>query len=157
MKSSLGTVLKKVLSRIPVPSGATYLIRKDTIEITTVAAVRAELGLPDNRDLLPLVWETFENKPLPAALAKLGEASGFNVVVDGRVVEQVRKVEVTTRFANVPVDTAVQVLADMAGMASVRLDNVLYVTTAENAARLAKERGPMKVAPRPSPPGGGGM
>src|SRR5205814_7400795 len=35
-------VLRKVLARIPVPSGATYIIRRDIIEITTGAFARAE-------------------------------------------------------------------------------------------------------------------
>ena len=32
MKATLGTVLKKILSRVGVPSGATYIIRRDQIE-----------------------------------------------------------------------------------------------------------------------------
>ena len=35
---------------------------------------------------------------------------------------------------NVPTDTAVRLLANMAGLSVARLDNVLYVTTRENAA-----------------------
>ncbi len=148
MKARLSTVLHKVLSRVPAPSGATFLIRKDTIEITTVAAVRAELGIAEDRPLLPLVWETFDKEALPDALNKLGDASGFNVVVDPRVADQVRKVDVSARLANVPVDTAVQLLADMAGVGSVRLDNVLYVTGKDNAQKLARERGPIKWIPQ---------
>jgi tetratricopeptide (TPR) repeat protein len=39
---SLDTVLRKILSRIPSTSGVTYLIRRDTIEITTGAYALAE-------------------------------------------------------------------------------------------------------------------
>jgi tetratricopeptide (TPR) repeat protein len=42
MNATLGTVLKKILSRIPAQSGATYLIRKDQIEITTGTFAAAE-------------------------------------------------------------------------------------------------------------------
>ena len=35
MKTTLSTVLKRILARIPAPSGATYIIRRDEIEITT--------------------------------------------------------------------------------------------------------------------------
>ncbi|HEY7311775.1 MAG TPA: hypothetical protein VH643_20600 [Gemmataceae bacterium] len=42
MHTTLSTVLRKVLSRIPVPSGATYLIRRDVIEITTGTFAGAE-------------------------------------------------------------------------------------------------------------------
>src|SRR5207253_1256560 len=33
MNTRLGRILKKILERVPVPSGATFLIRKDHIEI----------------------------------------------------------------------------------------------------------------------------
>src|SRR5262249_39782578 len=42
METSLGTVLKRILSRIPAPSGATYLIRRDVIEITPGQFATAE-------------------------------------------------------------------------------------------------------------------
>src|SRR5262249_6167860 len=35
METSLGTVLKRVLNRITTQSGATYIIRRDVIELTT--------------------------------------------------------------------------------------------------------------------------
>jgi tetratricopeptide (TPR) repeat protein len=42
MKATLATVLRKILSRVPVPSGATWIIRRDTIEITTGTFAAAE-------------------------------------------------------------------------------------------------------------------
>ena len=45
---TLDTVLRKILGRIKVQSGATYLIRKDCIEITTGQVFWAETG-PDPR------------------------------------------------------------------------------------------------------------
>jgi RNA polymerase sigma factor (sigma-70 family) len=50
MKATLDVILRKILSRIPCDSGATYLIRKDHIEITTGRFFWAETG-PDLRDL----------------------------------------------------------------------------------------------------------
>ena len=47
---------------------------------------------------------------------------------------------VTARLANVPVDTALRVLADMAGLKVVRMENVFYITSAENAEKLEKEK-----------------
>jgi RNA polymerase sigma factor (sigma-70 family) len=147
MKASLRTVLKKVLARVPVPSGAVYLIRKDHIEITTENALRAELGRslrsadesgkPADR-LPPLVWEDFRNVTLEKALADLAEATDSNVVLDPRAEEKPTKV--SARLANVPLDTAVGILADLAGLGVVRLDNVLYVTSRDNAKRLKADR-----------------
>jgi tetratricopeptide (TPR) repeat protein len=45
MNATLGTVLRKILNRVPVPSGATYIIRRDTIEITTGTFATAEKAL----------------------------------------------------------------------------------------------------------------
>jgi tetratricopeptide (TPR) repeat protein len=42
MHTTLSTVLRRILQRIPVPSGATYLIRRDVIEITTLTFAGAE-------------------------------------------------------------------------------------------------------------------
>jgi RNA polymerase sigma factor (sigma-70 family) len=135
---TMATTLRLVLDRLPVPS--TYVLRKDTIEITTVAAVRAELGVPSERPLLPLVWEEFDKVPLPAALRRLSLASGVNVVLDPRALSSDQaNVAVGAHLANVPVDTAVRILANMVDLQMVRLDNVLYVTTPKRAAQLLGE------------------
>jgi tetratricopeptide (TPR) repeat protein len=42
MHTTLSTILRKILRRVPAPSGATYLIRKDVIEITTGTFAGAE-------------------------------------------------------------------------------------------------------------------
>jgi tetratricopeptide (TPR) repeat protein len=42
MRATLGTVLRKVLARVPVGSGATWIIRRDVIEITTGTFASAE-------------------------------------------------------------------------------------------------------------------
>jgi hypothetical protein len=139
MKAPLQTVLKKILARVPAPSGATYLLRKDSVEITTCAAIRRELKIEKGAELLPLVWEHFGEDPLVEVLDTLAEASGYNVVLDARVRGKARGTLVTARLLNVPVDTAVRVVADMAGLAVFRQNNVFYVTTPENVARLQKE------------------
>ncbi len=121
------------------PGGATYLIRRDHIEITTVAAVRTELGIPKDRPLLSLVGDSLTNDPIAKGLGHLAQQSGFNIVIDPRIADKLQT-QATVEFDNVPVDTAVRLLANMAGMSMVRLDNVLYVTTADNAKHLREEQ-----------------
>jgi RNA polymerase sigma factor (sigma-70 family) len=150
MRTSLQHILKKVLARVPSPSGATFVIRKDHIEITTTQAIRTELGIAEDRPLLPLVYEEFEDKALPAALKALASASGMSVVLDGQAAPD-KGVKVTADFHNVPVDTAVRVLADMAELGMVRLDNVLYVTTREKAKQLQAEQKPVAATPKAAP------
>jgi RNA polymerase sigma factor (sigma-70 family) len=135
---SLDTVLRKILSRLRCPSGATYLIRPHVIQITTQAAVRAELGRDEER-LPPLVYAVFHGEPLTEALKVLSERAGWSLVVDGRVAEAA-STPVTASLANVPLDTAVALLSDMAGLDSAVVDNVCYVTCRENAARLRAQQ-----------------
>ncbi len=141
MKAPLGMVLAKVLARIPNESGTAVMIRKGTLEITTKKAIKAELGIAEHRPLLPLVYEDFEDKSLAAALRTLATASGYSVVLDRKAAGD-KAAKVTAGLHNVPVDTAVKVLADMADLGVVRLDNVFYVTSREKAARLQAEQPP---------------
>jgi RNA polymerase sigma factor (sigma-70 family) len=150
MRATLQHVLRKILTRLPADSGATFVIRKDHIQITTQKAIRKELGIPDDRALLPLVYEEFDDEPLPKALRKLADASGFSVVLDRQGVADDKFPRVAAHFHNVPVDTAVRVLADMADLGMVQLDNVLYLTSREKALRLKAEQMPAP-APKPMP------
>jgi hypothetical protein len=135
----LETVLRKVLSRIPSASGATYLIRRDTIEITTFAALRAEVwGASYPGPFLPLVHANFDKRPLEEALKQLAEQAEFNIVVDGRAAEEAKS-PVSARLDNTPLDTAVRLLANIAGLKTFQVDNVIYVTTAENATQLEEQ------------------
>ncbi len=153
----LDTVLRKVLSRVPVPSGATYLLRGDHVEITTNTFVVPEIwgNVPNSVPRLPLVWATLDKMPLEDALRDLAEQADFNVMLDHRAAEK-GKTPVTARLRNTPLDTAVRLLADQADLRSVHLDNVLYVTTRDNAAvldaRLKKEAGIDPVTGQPLNP-----
>ncbi len=139
LHTNFATILSVILSRLPADFEAVYLLRPDMIEITTMAALREELGIPDHRPVLPLVWDVFENTPVSKALESVTETTGYNVVVDSRVAEKTQA-KATVLFNNVPVDTAVRLLANMADLSMVRLDNVFYLTTAENAKRLHEEQ-----------------
>src|SRR5262249_13221339 len=93
MNTSLQTLLRRVLVRLPTEAEATYLIRKDSIEITTAAAVRRELGLSDG-PLPSLVYEVFEEKSLLDALKTVGDDTEVNVVIDPEAAKQIQAVKV---------------------------------------------------------------
>jgi hypothetical protein len=129
--------LRVILARIPVES--TFLVRRNGIEIMTVSAAGREIWGKDYQGpFLPLVQNTFEKQPLEKVLRELAEESEFNIVLDGRV-EDKAKVAVSGRFLNTPLDTAVRLLADMADLKPFLVDNVLYVTSKENAAALEEQ------------------
>ncbi|HEY7428926.1 MAG TPA: hypothetical protein VH682_32145 [Gemmataceae bacterium] len=141
----LDTILRKILSRVPVPSGTTYLVRSDRIEITTGTFQASEIWGKYGGPHLPLVNATLAKSPLEDAIKELAEQTEFNVVLDNRATDKA-KIPVSATLRNMPLDTALRLLADMADLRSVHLDNVLYVTTKENAAeleaRLEKEKTP---------------
>jgi hypothetical protein len=80
-----------------------------------------------------------EQRPLEQALKTLATRTGFTVVLDVRAGEK-GKTPVTAAFKNVPLDTAVRLLADMADLRSVLIDNTLYVTSPENADRMIADQ-----------------
>jgi hypothetical protein len=123
----LETVLRKVLARVASPSGATYTIRRDRVEITTNQAQQQEFwpNAPDGMEpYFPLVHATFEKTPLDEALKDLSERSDVSIVLDVKAAEKAKPV-VTAHLANTPLDTAVQLLAEMSDLRSVALGKTL--------------------------------
>jgi hypothetical protein len=221
LKGKLRHVLEKLLKKVNNPSGASFLVRADHIEITTVYAVRREVGVvpvykPKQSDLekqtkvgridlrliplvekfagktslketlellaeysiapeaaapggrglggfdpmlrlpaapedagtlLPLVFKNFSSVELTTVLASLADDSGFNVVIDSRFKD--KKDKINARLINVPVDTALRVVAELVGLSVVRMDNVFYLTSRERARSMAKEKAATASGERP--------
>lgn len=135
--ASLDRLLRKVLSRVK-SSGTTYVIRGDIIEITTVQALRKEILRDSDRPLLPLVNVRFDQCPLREALEELARQAGVSVLLDG---DAGAAAVITANLINLPLDTAVQMLANMANLRTVQRDNALYLTTELKAGTLREELG----------------
>jgi hypothetical protein len=135
--------LQRLLARVEekgaAPSGVTFLVRRDVIEITTFKAVRKQVWGDHPGPFFPLIHATFDKSLLSDALNNLAEQSEHNIVLDVRVGEKA-KTPVTARLFNTPLDTAVKLLAEMADLAIFQQDNVIYVTTRENAAKLKSQQ-----------------
>ncbi len=101
-----------------------------------------------------LIHLNAKEMPFADAVRELADASGANIVVDGRAKEQAKKA-VTATLQQAPLRTAVRVLADMVELKVVALDNILYVTTPENAEKMAREeaalRSPPELVPESAP------
>jgi hypothetical protein len=155
----LSRVLTTILRRCPAPSGAVYTVRDDYIEITTSTFQRAEIWGNYRGPFLPLVNATFDRYPLEEAVRDLADQAEFTVLVDSRAADKA-KAPVSARLMNTPLDTALRLLTDMADLRTIHLDNVLYITTKENAAvlekRLEKEKGPEEDQSPEALPGSGG-
>lgn len=131
----LQRLLERVSEKGPIASGATLLVKRDGIEITTTKALLKQIWGDHPGPFLPLVHATMEKSLLEDALKELAEQSEYNIVLDARVGEKA-KTPVTGQFLNTPLDTAVKLLADMAELSIFLQDNTIYVTTRDNAVRL---------------------
>ena len=74
----------------------------------------------------------FAKKPLTDALQELSLMSGVSIVLDARA-EESAQLAITADLHNVPVHTALLVVTDMADLRPVVMDNLIYVTSKENA------------------------
>jgi hypothetical protein len=150
----LETILREIIRKVS--PEAELVIRGEQIEITTRAALVKEF-YPGRRDevLPPLQVVSIKEVPLSKALEDLTDLGEWSVVLDRNAVGDAAKKPVTADFNNVPLDTAVRLLADMAGLKVVTMDRVLYVTTpgkADPLMREERERNPRPQA-RPRMPG----
>jgi type II secretory pathway component HofQ len=85
----------------------------------------------------------FDKVELAAALKKLSADTGANLVLDPRV-EKEASAKVSLQMEDVPLETAVHLLAAMAGLKPARVGNVVFVTTKAAAAEMRQD------APAPS-------
>ncbi len=122
-------ILRLLLDQVPGGPGyrMAYLLRRGYVEITT-----AEGAAPERQ----VVRAAFANRPLEEALEELSEQTGINIVLDGRASEKGRT-PVTAAFrSETNLLNAVRLLADMADLRMMVVDNVLYVTLRGNAAEF---------------------
>jgi hypothetical protein len=140
----LGTILQSLLSRLE-PVSATYLVQGNHVTIVPFSHGFDPQHL-GGRQLLNV---EFYERPLDKALQDLADLSGITVLLDPKVGKKAQTPVVAT-LQNVPLRTAVRLLADMADLKAVTVDNVLYVTTRANAEALEKEE-TERGAPRPGP------
>jgi type II secretory pathway component HofQ len=127
------------------PVQGTYLVQGGHLTIVPAAYAfdPQELGAGQ------LLNVEFYERPLDKALQDLADLSGITVLLDPKVGKKAQTPVVAT-LQNVPLRTAVRLLADMADLKAVTVDNVLYVTTRANADALEKEE-TERGAPRPGP------
>jgi hypothetical protein len=125
--------------------GATYLVRKDHVEIVPLAvAVReAKVQVEDGPAQLllpyPLVSAVYREKPFNEAVADLAADHDLTVVVAPQAGDN-RTAFVSARLLNVPADKALELLALQADLRVLRKGNAFFVTGKDHADQLAAER-----------------
>ena len=123
--------LRNVLRMILAPYGLSYAPIGDTVVVTTedVAMVR-QMRQRVNVDLT--------NVALNRALRQLAHDTATNLIVDTRA-DKDAQVPVTMQLEDVPLETAVRLLAEMASLKPVRVGNVLFVTKKDIANELRND------------------
>src|SRR6185437_14296781 len=146
-----GMPLRTALTKMLRNHDLTHVLVGDTVFITTSGKATAlQLG--------QAVSVNIEAKPLSEVLKRLSRDTGANVVLDPRAAKEGRTT-LTLRLDEVPLETAVGLLADEAGLKAVRMNNVLYVTSEARAEKLRKPRPAVAAAGvwRVWPDGNGGF
>jgi hypothetical protein len=143
---TLATVLNELLSQVEPP--AAFIVRRYHVAVVPMSHTLAEYTMREP------VYADFDKLPLQDALKELAEQTGSPVLLDARRAGEKAKTPVTATLQNVSLGTAVQLLANMAELKAVLVDNTIYVTTEQNAAKLEEEE-TAKPVPHGPPPGGG--
>ncbi len=128
------------------PHNLGYAILSDTVLVSTD-------DLTMYRQLHQRVSIDLEKVELAVALKDLARETAANILLDPRAAEKAAKAEVTQQLDDVPLETAVRVLAEGAGLKTLMVGNVLFVTTKERAKVLRGDpdfRGPLAVQPLPA-------
>jgi hypothetical protein len=160
---SVEKVLRRILDRVADigPTHPTFTVRGGVVEISTrYFASPANWHRPESPALdegggsrgaqAPEVSIAFDKRELQDALQEIADAAGVNIVLDARAGEK-GKAAVTATVNNAAVDTVVRLLADMADLQAVMVDEIIYVTTKENAKALREEKARMMKAEEPEP------
>jgi hypothetical protein len=147
----MSTILEVMCQQIH----AGYMVRKECIEIVSIPDMRAELDYasgPD-RDFCNLVVRFYDNVALEKAFNDLADRHGRTVALSPKAATALKK-EITARLVNVPFETAIECLADQAGLKVVHKSNVLMIKTREDAEKTVDAFAPkpqleLPLKPRP--------
>ncbi len=126
------TKLRSGLRAVLNQYGLSYVVLEDTILVTTQE-------MADYRQLQQRVDVDWQDVPLPQALAQLSRKTGCNLVLDRRIAKESRETTLTLNVTDASLETVVRIISTEAGLTSVRMGNVLFVTTDEKAAKLRAE------------------
>jgi len=139
----LRTALRTMLLQVD----GDFYTRDDVLVIVPRARITSGVVLRQPVDV------AFERRLLGDTLKELSDMTGVSVVLDAQK-QPDSTMQLTADFRNVPLESAVRVLADMAGMKSVVLENMIYVTAYQHAENMKEELGLTQPMAKTDKPGG---
>jgi hypothetical protein len=118
------TVLRSILGQY----NLSYAVVGETVQITSEeVAMYKQMHQHVNVDM--------DKVPLAAGLKQLARETATNLLVDTRVQKEAQT-PVTLQLEDVPLETAVRLMAEMAALKPVRVGNVIFVTSKVTAAEI---------------------
>ncbi len=122
-----GAVMRKALNAFRL----SYVIFEDSVLVTTE-------DFAVHRQMRQRVSVDIEDVPFSKAARDLARANGVNLIIDPRVSAKAKE-KISLQIDNLGLETAIRLLAELADVKSVRMGNVLFVTTDERAEKIRKE------------------
>lgn len=122
-----GQVLRKFLANYRL----TYIVQDNALLVTT-----EEMAL--FRQLGQRVSVDIDGVPFKKAVRDLARSHGINLVIDPALAKQM-DTPVSLQVDNTGIETAIRLLAEIASVKAVRMDNVIFVTNADKAKKIRDE------------------
>jgi hypothetical protein len=132
--------VRSALRTILTPYNLSYAVLGDTVLITS-----DEMAM--YRQMRQRVNIDFDKVDFATAVKQLSRETVTNVIIDKRI-EKEAKEQITLQMEDVPLETAVRLMAEMIGLKPVRIGNTLFVTNKANANEM---RADPDLAPIPQP------
>jgi type II secretory pathway component HofQ len=123
--------LRSALRTILTPHNLSFAVVGDTLLVSTDDACM-------HRQMRQRVNVDVEKGDLATTLRKLARETGTNLIIDPKVNKEAAA-PVTMQLDDVPLDTAVRLMTAMAGLKVVRIGNVMFVCSKEQAAELRQD------------------
>jgi type II secretory pathway component HofQ len=137
LKGDRNTKLRTAIQRTLNAYNLTFVILEDSVLITT-----DEIGL--SRQMRQRISVNLTNIPFSTALKDLARGTALNLVIDPRLGREA-DAKINLQLDDASLETTVRLLAEMANLKSVRMGNVLFVTTEPRADKLRREELPLIV------------
>jgi uncharacterized protein YneF (UPF0154 family) len=138
-----GVKVRSALRTLLNPYNLSYAIVEDTVVISS------EEGAAQ-RQLRQRVSIDLDKVELAKGLKQLARETGVNLIVDARAAKE-SAAAVSLQLDDVPLETAVRLMVETAGLKTVRVGNVLFVSTKAFAAELRADPDLNPGQPQPQP------
>jgi len=123
--------LKDGLKAVLEPYNLKFGLTRDGLFISTEEGVTI-------RQLRQRVSVDCDGTEFATAIKQLAADTGANVVLDPRFADKAKK-PVTLKLDDVPLETAIRLLSEVADFRTIRMSNVLFITTPEKAKVLRED------------------